>query len=95
MLPLLGSVFGDMPRRGAARGPEAAGLRVVAWTVNRVEDARRARDLGAAGLCTDAPAEVRRGLADGPPGLSLDRISGRPRCPSRPIVICTPIVRPV
>lgn len=32
-----------------------AGLDVVVWTVNDVDEARRLRNLGVAGLCTDAP----------------------------------------
>lgn len=57
---------GDGVTPGVVRRAGAAGLRVVVWTVNRIEDARRARDLGVAGLCTDAPALVRRGLAEAP-----------------------------
>lgn len=40
----------------------AADLGVVVWTVNRVEDARLARDFGATALCTDLPAAIRAGL---------------------------------
>ncbi|MEA2515652.1 MAG: glycerophosphoryl diester phosphodiesterase [Thermomicrobiales bacterium] len=35
-----------------------AGLNVVVWTVNDVTGAVRARDLGACGLCTDAPESI-------------------------------------
>ena len=49
-----------------ARRCEAAGLGLVLWTVNRVEDARAARALGATALCTDLPGSIRRGLAAGP-----------------------------
>ena len=42
----------------------AAGLRLALWTVNRVEDARRARDLGDDVLITDVPAAVRAGLTE-------------------------------
>jgi len=38
-------------------------LDLVVWTVNRVEDAKRARLLGASALCTDIPGEIIRGLA--------------------------------
>jgi glycerophosphoryl diester phosphodiesterase len=40
-----------------------AGLDVVIWTVNDVSEAVRVRDLGAAGLCTDDPEAIMRGLA--------------------------------
>lgn len=40
-----------------------AGLKIIIWTVNDVETARRCRDLGAFGLCTDAPAIILAGLA--------------------------------
>jgi len=36
----------------------AAGLQTIVWTVNDVEEARRVRDLGAYGLCTDDPAKM-------------------------------------
>lgn len=39
-----------------------AGLSVALWTVNAVATARRVRALGAAILCTDDPAGIRRGL---------------------------------
>jgi glycerophosphoryl diester phosphodiesterase len=39
-----------------------AGLKTVVWTVNDVSTAVRAQDLGAAGLCTDAPDLILRGL---------------------------------
>jgi glycerophosphoryl diester phosphodiesterase len=39
-----------------------AGLDVVIWTVNDVAGAARVRDLGAAGLCTDDPEAIMRGL---------------------------------
>ncbi len=39
----------------------AADLDLVVWTINRVEDARRARSLGVAVLCTDVPDQIRRG----------------------------------
>ncbi len=41
----------------------AEDLDLVVWTVNRVEDAKRARHLGASALCTDMPGEIIRGLA--------------------------------
>lgn len=79
---------GDGVTPGVVRRAGAAGLRVVVWTVNRIEDARRARDLGVAGLCTDTPAEVRRGLAEGPakprdPLAATIRPDRRPR--NRPL----------
>ena len=40
-----------------------AGLNVVVWTVNDPAEARRVRDLGAVGLCTDDPAGIRGALA--------------------------------
>ena len=40
-----------------------AGLDLAVWTVNGVEEARAMRELGAAALCTDYPAEIRAGLA--------------------------------
>jgi len=39
-----------------------AGLKVVAWTVNDVAGAARARDLGAFALCTDAPETILNGM---------------------------------
>jgi glycerophosphoryl diester phosphodiesterase len=42
-----------------------ADLDVVVWTVNDVDGARRARALGAVGLCTDAPEEMMAGLLGG------------------------------
>jgi glycerophosphoryl diester phosphodiesterase len=35
-----------------------AGLRVVVWTVNDPQEARRVADLGAFGLCTDDPQRL-------------------------------------
>lgn len=40
----------------------AAGLGAVIWTVNDVAGAQRMRDLGAIGLCTDAPDVMLAGL---------------------------------
>lgn len=34
------------------------GLKTIVWTVNDVAEARRCRDLGAAGICTDRPADL-------------------------------------
>jgi glycerophosphoryl diester phosphodiesterase len=42
----------------------AANLELAVWTVNQADDARRMRDLGAVGLCTDFPAEVVAGLGE-------------------------------
>ena len=39
-----------------------AGARVIAWTVNQPDDARRLRALGVDGLCTDDVRVVRRAL---------------------------------
>lgn len=39
-----------------------AGLRVKAWTVNEVEEARRLREIGVGIVCTDVPGALRRGL---------------------------------
>jgi glycerophosphoryl diester phosphodiesterase len=44
-------------RESAARLHDA-GLEVVVWTVNDADGARRARALGATGLCTDDPART-------------------------------------
>jgi glycerophosphoryl diester phosphodiesterase len=41
-----------------------AGLDVVIWTVNDVQEAIRVHDLGAAGLCTDTPDTIISGLAE-------------------------------
>ncbi|MCC6791954.1 MAG: glycerophosphodiester phosphodiesterase, partial [Thermomicrobiales bacterium] len=40
-----------------------AGLEIVIWTVNDVEEAKRVRDLGAHALCTDVPDVIIAGLA--------------------------------
>jgi glycerophosphoryl diester phosphodiesterase len=45
-----------------ARRCRAAGLAIMVWTVNEVEEARRVRELGAAALCTDFPEAIRAGL---------------------------------
>ena len=45
-----------------ARRCAEANLGLAVWTVNAVEEARRVRDLGAAVLVTDVPAEIRNGL---------------------------------
>lgn len=42
-----------------------ADLAFAVWTVNDVAEARRVRDLGAVGLCTDVPATIIAGLAVG------------------------------
>ena len=39
----------------------AAGLAVLAWTVNDLATARRLRTLGVDALCTDAPDELAAG----------------------------------
>lgn len=44
----------------------AAGLAVVAWTVNDPAEARRLRALGAVALCTDDPAVIRGALGSEP-----------------------------
>ena len=38
------------------------GLKVMAWTVNSLSEARRVRRLGAVALCTDRPTAMRRAL---------------------------------
>lgn len=43
----------------------AANLGLAVWTVNEVDEAKRIRDLGAVGLCTDVPATIVAGLAVG------------------------------
>ncbi|MCG8991952.1 glycerophosphodiester phosphodiesterase [Laribacter hongkongensis] len=48
----------DAPLVGAAH---AAGLAVLAWTVNDLATARRLRTLGVDALCTDAPDELAAG----------------------------------
>lgn len=42
----------------------AAGRAVMVWTVNDPAEARRVRALGAAALCTDDPASLRRALEE-------------------------------
>ena len=46
----------------SAAALRTAGLRVVAWTVNDPEEAKRLRDLGAHALCTDVPDHIMRSL---------------------------------
>lgn len=48
--------------RASADQLAAAGLNVVVWTVNDPAEARRVRDLGAVGCCTDDPAGIRTAL---------------------------------
>ena len=55
-----GAVDGAVARRCAA-----AGLGLVAWTVNDVGEARRLRELGVMALCSDVPATIRQGLEAG------------------------------
>jgi glycerophosphoryl diester phosphodiesterase len=45
---------------------QAEGQRVIAWTINAPEEARRLRDLGVYGIITDAPARLRAAVADDP-----------------------------
>ena len=59
------SLFGGAVTAEVARRLEAEDLDLAVWTVNRPEDARQARFLGASALCTDVPAEIIRGLAAG------------------------------
>ena len=40
----------------------ASGGRVIVWTVNSPADARRLRDLGVDGLCSDVVDEIRLAL---------------------------------
>jgi glycerophosphoryl diester phosphodiesterase len=46
----------------SARLLQDAGLKIVIWTVNDVATAQRCKDLGAAGLCTDAPDVIIAGM---------------------------------
>lgn len=59
------SLLGQAVTPEVARRCFAADLDLAVWTVNRVEDARLARLHGCAALCTDVPAEIIRGLAEG------------------------------
>ncbi|MGH2614521.1 MAG: glycerophosphodiester phosphodiesterase [Thermomicrobiales bacterium] len=49
------SLFADAYTPDIAAALDDAGLRVVAWTVNDVAEAKRVGDLGAYALCTDFP----------------------------------------
>ena len=57
------SLFRGAVTEDVARRFEAEDLDLAVWTVNRVEDARQLRYLGASSLCTDVPAEIIQGLA--------------------------------
>lgn len=48
--------------RASVSALKQAGLDVVVWTVNGIDEARRLQDLGVAGLCTDAPDLIIAGL---------------------------------
>ena len=48
---------------GTAKQLRGAGLNIVIWTVNDIDTARRCRQLGAFGLCSDAPDVILAGLA--------------------------------
>jgi glycerophosphoryl diester phosphodiesterase len=50
---------------------KAASLHAVVWTINDLTEARRVRDLGAFGLCTDDPESILNGL--GRASGSLDK----------------------
>lgn len=47
---------------GFMRAANAAGIPVVVYTVNKPSDARKARELGVAGITTDRPAFLREAL---------------------------------
>lgn len=47
----------------------AAGLGVMAWTVDEAAEGRRLRGLGVDVLCTNRPAAMRRALAEGKGGI--------------------------
>jgi len=53
---------GDAVTREVVARLGDAGLDLVVWTVNGVEDARLAREMGVAVLITDVPGTIRRGL---------------------------------
>ena len=53
----------SLGRRGALDRPDAAERPLLAYTVNRLVEARGLLDRGLAGLITDRPGELRRGLA--------------------------------
>jgi glycerophosphoryl diester phosphodiesterase len=57
------SLYSDGFTEESARALADAGLDVIVWTVNDPAEARRVRDLGAAGLCTDVPDVIIAGLA--------------------------------
>ena len=57
------AVHNDGINAKTVKAANDAGLKLVSWTVNDAEEARRVRDLGVIGMCTDAPAEVIAGLA--------------------------------
>ncbi|MDQ2696033.1 MAG: glycerophosphodiester phosphodiesterase [Pseudomonadota bacterium] len=50
---------------GFAAAVRAAGLKLIAWTVNDPAAARRLRDLGLEAITTDRPREIRAALANG------------------------------
>ena len=52
----------DMVDAALVDAIHAAGGRVIVWTVNLPDDARRLRDLGVDGLCSDVVDEVRQAL---------------------------------
>ena len=52
------SLFADSFTAESAATLRVAGLRVIVWTVNDPREARRVRDLGAFGLCTDDPGRL-------------------------------------
>ena len=46
----------------SARRLSEAGVKIVIWTVNDLKEAQRCKDLGAFGLCTDAPDMILGGI---------------------------------
>ncbi len=54
----------EMVDRPLVDAIHAAGGRVIVWTVNAPDDARRLRDFGVDGLCSDVVDDIRRALMD-------------------------------
>ena len=54
----------DMVDRRLVERIHAAGGRVIVWTVNAPDDARRLRDIGVDGLCSDVVDELTQALMD-------------------------------
>ncbi|CAA9560289.1 MAG: hypothetical protein AVDCRST_MAG73-3644, partial [uncultured Thermomicrobiales bacterium] len=52
------ALFGGAVTADVAARLDAADLDLMVWTVNRIADARLARQVGAAAICTDIPREM-------------------------------------